>query len=149
MAGVGAIPVGAIVDARHGTVGLSADTGAGIDSGRFWGAMFEVRQQAAAGGVTELALHGGRPARCDRRDVTGRSASSGNGKGLWGKDRGGRFRTRGRNSVAAVRGTVWYVAERCAGTLTRVLAGAVEVRDVHRHTTVLVKAGHHLMVRDR
>ena len=149
MTGVGAIPVGAIVDARRGTVGLSADAGTSIDSGRFWGAVFEVRQEPEGGGVTELALRGGRPRRCSRGDATGRSAAKRPPKGLWGKDHGGHFRTRGRNSVAAVRGTLWYVAERCAGTLTRVLQGAVEVRDVHRHTTVLVKAGHHLMVRDR
>ena len=149
MTGVGAIPVGAVVDARRGTVGLSADVGTGIDSGRFWGAVFEVRQRPKAGGVTELALRGGRPARCDARAATARTAAKRPPKGLWGKDHGGHFRTRGRNSVAAVRGTLWYVAERCAGTLTRVLEGAVEVRDVHRHTTTLVRAGHHLMVRDR
>ena len=149
MTGVGEIPVGAVVDARHGTVGLSADTGSGIDTGHFWGAVFEVRQRAQGGGLTELALRGGRPARCDRPAATARSAAARHPKGLWGKDHNGRFRTRGRNSVAAVRGTLWYVAERCAGTLTRVLEGAVEVRDVHRHTRVLVKAGHHLMVRDR
>ena len=149
MTGVGEIPVGAIVDARHGTVGLSADVGAGIDSGRFWGAVFEVRQRPKGGGETELALRGGRPQRCTRAGATGHSAAKRPPKGLWGKDRGGHFRTRGRNSVAAVRGTLWYVAERCAGTLTRVLECAVEVRDVRRHTTVLVKAGHHLMVPDR
>jgi hypothetical protein len=149
MSGVGSIPVGAIVDARNGTVGLSTDHGDGIDSGRFWGAVFEVRQSHKAGAPTELALRGGRPKNCGRAGASARTASKRDKKGLWGKDRGGHFRTRGRNSVAAVRGTVWYVAERCAGTLTRVLEGAVEVRDVHRGTKVLVKAGHHLMVRDR
>ena len=142
MTGVGAIPVGAVVDARHGTVGLSADAGAGIDSGRFWGAVFEVRQRPKGGGITELALRGGRPQHCTRRAATGHASAKRPPRGLWGKDHGGHFRTRGRNSVAAVRGTLWYVAERCAGTLTRVVEGAVEVRDVHRHTTVLVKAGH-------
>ncbi len=149
MTGVDTIPVGAVVDARNGTVGLSVDAGSGIDSGKFWGAIFEVRQSKQTGGVTELALRSGRPKNCRRGGKTARSAASRDKKGLWGKDRGGHFRTRGRNSVAAVRGTVWYVAERCAGTLTRVVEGAVEVRDVHRGTKVLVKAGHHVMVRDR
>ena len=35
---------------------------------------------------------------------------------LWGRDRHGRFRTRGRNAVATVRGTVWKTADSCAGT---------------------------------
>ena len=143
------IPVGSIVDARHGVLELSADTGPAIDTGRFWGAIFRVGQPARAGGIAELTLVGGRPARCGRTGSTARIAASKPVGGLWGNDHKGRFRTRGRNSVATVRGTVWYVAERCAGTLTRVIKGAVSVRDTRRGRTVLVRAGGHLMVRDR
>ena len=50
------------------------------------------------------------------------------------------FRTRGRNSVATVRGTKWLTVDRCDGTLTRVLAGAVVVRDLKRKRNVLVRA---------
>ena len=52
------------------------------------------------------------------------------------------FRTRGGNSVATVRGTAWYVEDRCDGTLTRVSKGSVSVYDRGRHRTVVVRAGH-------
>ena len=66
---------------------------------------------------------------------------------LWGKDRNGRFRTQGRDSVAAVRGTLWSTADRCDGTLTRVKQGAVLVRNRHTGRRVLVEAGHSHMAR--
>src|SRR5205085_1351497 len=67
---------------------------------------------------------------------------------LWGRDHGGRFSTRGANSVATVRGTRWMTQERCAGTLTRVTEGAVAVRDLRRHKTVVVRAGHTDLARE-
>jgi ferric-dicitrate binding protein FerR (iron transport regulator) len=60
---------------------------------------------------------------------------------LWGKDKGGRFRTHGRDSVATVRGTAWTVADRCDGTVTRVTEGAVMVRNRHTGRRTLVRAG--------
>jgi hypothetical protein len=68
---------------------------------------------------------------------------------LWGRDRGGRFRTHGRHSEATVRGTRWLTVDRCDGTLTRVTKGAVSVRDLVRHRTVLVRAGHSYIARSR
>jgi hypothetical protein len=61
---------------------------------------------------------------------------------LWGKDNHGRYSTRGRNSVATVRGTVWETVDSCAGTRTVVKRGVVSVRDLHRRRSVLVRAGH-------
>ncbi len=56
---------------------------------------------------------------------------------LWGSDRHGKFRTRGRNATATVRGTVWRTTDRCDGTLVTVSSGRVSVRDsvrqAHRH----------------
>ena len=60
---------------------------------------------------------------------------------LWGKDDGGRFRTHGRDSVATVRGTQWVTTDRCDGTVTKVLEGAVDVRDRHTGRVVRVEAG--------
>src|SRR4029077_11745885 len=68
---------------------------------------------------------------------------------LWGRDRGGSFRTHGRHSQATVRGTRWLTVDRCDGTLTRVTDGAVSVRDFVRHGTVLVRAGHRYLARSR
>ena len=42
---------------------------------------------------------------------------------LWGRDRGGRYRTYGRHSHATVRGTRWLTEDRCLGTYTRVTEG--------------------------
>jgi archaeosine-15-forming tRNA-guanine transglycosylase len=66
---------------------------------------------------------------------------------LWGRDRGGRFRTHGRHSQATVRGTRWLTVDRCDGTLTKVTRGAVSVRDFVRHRTVLVRSGHSYLAR--
>jgi len=66
---------------------------------------------------------------------------------LWGSDKGGRFRTHGRNSVATVRGTRWSTRETCAGTVTRVMQGAVEVRDLRAGRTVTVRKGHAYLAR--
>ncbi|MGI9539876.1 MAG: hypothetical protein ACR2N6_06990, partial [Miltoncostaeaceae bacterium] len=60
---------------------------------------------------------------------------------LWVRDKKGLFRTRGRNSVATVRGTKWLTVDRCDGTLTYVKEGSVVVRDLRRKRNKLVKAG--------
>jgi hypothetical protein len=67
---------------------------------------------------------------------------------LWGSGKG-RFRTKGRYSSATVRGTIWLTADRCDGTLTIVKRGTVSVRDLRRHKTVKVKAGHSYLARAR
>jgi hypothetical protein len=70
-----------------------------------------------------------------------RAARKGARPSLWGKDRGGRYRTIGNSSVATVRGTEWLVMETCAGTVTRVVEGAVSVWDRNLHKRVLLTAG--------
>ena len=67
---------------------------------------------------------------------------------LWGSGKGS-FRTRGRRSVATVRGTTCIVADRCDGTLTTVRRGLVAVRDLVRDRTVLVGAGRRYLARRR
>ena len=66
---------------------------------------------------------------------------------LWGRDQHGNFRTRGGSSVTTVRGTAWYVEDRCDGTLTRVRDGRVSVYDRARRVTVIVHAGHSYLAR--
>jgi hypothetical protein len=146
------VPVGSVVDARDGVVELSSVVEGTTQSGRFWGAVFQVRQSRSGNGMTDLVLRGGRPEGCGRREGSARAAAVADKrrprKGLWGKDKGGRFRTHGRNSVATVRGTTWLVEERCEGTLTRVTEGAVVVRDVRRGRSVTVRAGGRYLARD-
>ena len=151
------VKVGSVVDARRGTVELkTALAGGRTQKGRFWGAKFQVRQPLAARGRTDLVLRGGRFSRCPSRATGARASGVTRDVGrrtvvrrLWGKDRNGRFRTKGRDSVAAVRGTVWSTADRCDGTMTRVKEGAVLVRNRHTGRRVLVTAGHRHLARHR
>ena len=55
----------------------------------------------------------------------------------------------GKYSSATVRGTIWLTSDRCDGTLTTVRRGTVSVRDLRRHKTVTVKAGHSYLARAR
>jgi hypothetical protein len=136
------VPVGSILDTRKGAVILrSALPGDASQSGTFHGGLFEVRQPAGAHGMTELVLRGPLPT-CTAGGARAAAASTRRPpRVLWGRDDHGRFRTRGSNSVATVRGTQWYVADRCDGTLTRVSKGSVSVRDLRRQRTVVVNAG--------
>ena len=65
------------------------------------------------------------------------------------RDRGGRFRTHGRQSQATVRGTRWVTIDRCDGTLTRVTEGAVVVRTYRTGRRAVVRAGHSHLARPR
>jgi hypothetical protein len=159
LAAAGSIPSGAVIDARAGTVELrsAVDAKGATQSATIRGAVFEVRQSPTGHGMTDLVLQGGRPAGCPSiAGATARAAMAhgiaakakgGSSGGLWAKDRNGRFRTRGRNSVATVRGTRWVTRETCAGTLTRVMQGAVDVFDRRTHRTVRVRAGHSYLAR--
>jgi hypothetical protein len=143
------IPVGSLVNARRGSLKLrSARTSGGTQAGIFHGGLFEVRQYVSTG-MTELLLRGRRPScrRGDRRDAATAALRRKRRRALWGKVRRGSFRTRGGYSVATVRGTVWYVADRCDGTLTRVRRGSVRVRDLRRHRTIVVRAGDEYLAR--
>jgi hypothetical protein len=135
------MPVGTLVDARAGAVALrTALPGGGTDRGTFGGGLFQVTQNARDG-VTELRLRGGSYARCSARTFASAEPKPKVIRRLWGRDRGGRFRTHGHNSVATVRGTRWLTEDRCDGTLTRVTEGAVEVRDRRTGRRVLLHAG--------
>jgi hypothetical protein len=142
---VASVPVGSIVDSRNGSVTLRTALPDGkTQSAVFHGGLFEVRQPNGAAGLTETRLRGPLPtcgsgsARAATTDKKRRRRPS---RRLWGRDNNGRFRTRGGNSVATVRGTSWFVEDRCDGTLTRVSSGSVSVRDLRRHRTILVRAG--------
>jgi hypothetical protein len=142
------IPVGSIVDTRAGSVRLRAALPGGTtQSGTFHGGLFEVRQPAGGHGMTELVLRGAPPA-CGAGGARAAAvASTRPPRALWGDDRHGKFRTRASNSVITVRGTTWYVADRCDGTLTRVRTGNVSVRDLGRRRTLVVRAGHSYLAR--
>jgi hypothetical protein len=159
LSAAGSVPSGATVDARGGTIVLrtAVDAAGHTQAARIRGAVFEVRQPKDGKGMTDLILHGGRPQGCPARGsaAMARAAVAPIAKskprtsgGLWAQDDHGRFRSRGRNSAATVRGTEWITTETCAGTVTKVVKGAVDVFDRHTKHTVRVRAGHSYLARD-
>jgi hypothetical protein len=147
------IPVGSTIDATDGTIELQTALPDGtVQRATFSGGAFEIRQDARSS-YTDLYLRGDSFARCAkpaRRTLAFVSRSKPKPvRKLWGSDDGGRFRTHGRNSVATVRGTRWLTKDTCAGTLTRVTEGTVDVRDKRTHRTVTVRHGHSYLARAR
>jgi hypothetical protein len=153
----GRVPVGSVVDARAGRVRLVSAIGAGgaVQSGLFWGSKFKTGQRRKGNGMTTLTLRGGNLAACRRGSAHTQAVAAASKKRkkhrrrLWARDRNGRFRTHGNDSVATARGTAWLTEDRCEGTFTRVSEGAVSVRDLRRHRSVLVEAGHSYLARHR
>jgi hypothetical protein len=148
------LPVGTVIDTRNGAVTLEASVGGGKEqTGTFSGGMFTVRQDPKAKGMTDLFLTGGSSAACKTttaKRTTARAAASKPKKAvrrLWGKDKSGRFRTHGSKSVATVRGTRWLTEDRCDGTYTKVVEGAVDVRSKRSGKVTRVKAGRDLLVK--
>ena len=147
------LPVGTVIDATHGAVTLTSvksSTGT-TQTGEFWGAAFRIGQTRGARPVTELTLVDPPLGACSAPSQAQRlaihAASSRRRVTLWGHDHHGSFRTRGRGAVASVRGTEWMTQDSCAGTLVQVRQGAVSVRDLQRHRTVVVRAGHSYLAR--
>jgi hypothetical protein len=145
------LSVGTEVDARSGALVLTSALPSGAtQTGRFGGGRFVIRQGRR--GYIDLHLRG---RFCTRSGSGARVASVASaarrkrGRRLWGSDRGGRFRTHGKHSHATVRGTRWLVVDRCDGTLTRVSAGSVVVRDKARGKRVLLEAGERYLARPR
>ena len=157
------IPVGSQIDTRRGRVELtSAATGTGATTQKsdFYQGTFKVKQTVPKGNraatlTTDITLAGeASRSQCASARGAGAAAVS-KKKGphavlgkLWGNGKG-KFRTNGKYSSATVRGTIWLTTDRCDGTLTTVKRGTVSVRDLRRHKTVTVKAGHSYLARAR
>jgi DNA-binding beta-propeller fold protein YncE len=133
------LPMGSTIDARRGRVEVTTvrDRRNRLQEGRFHAGVFRVRQRARDRFVTELVLSE-RLRRCP--PGRGASASRTARRRLWG-DGNGRFRSRGRYSSAAVRGTRWLVEDSCDGTLTRVRQGVVAVVDFVRDRRIILRRG--------
>jgi Ca2+-binding RTX toxin-like protein len=154
------VPVGSVLDATKGTLRLTAANGgaraaqagaATTQSADFTGASFVVGQKPGTPGTT-LKMIGGDFSACGAtasgsRTTARAAASRKRVRRLWGSGHG-RFTTRGKNSSATVRGTIWIVEDRCDGTLTRVERGVVVVTDHLRNKTKVVRAGQSYLVRN-
>ncbi len=142
------IPVGTIVDVRHGRIGITAaaDKHGTTASSDFYGGIFKLGQTRGAKPITTLKLT--EALDCPRTGAASAAAKKPKKRRLWG-DGSGSFRTQGHYSSATVRGTIWLVQDTCTTTLTRVRRGVVAVRDAVKHKTIVIKAGHSYTARSR
>jgi hypothetical protein len=145
------IQSGTVIDATKGTVAVTTalDDKGNVQTGEFSGGRFLIRQAKGGEGTVDIYLRG-KIGRCRSAKTAKLAATSRKrkpGRRLWGRDKGGKFRTHGADSVASVRGTRWLTEDTCAGTRTKVTEGAVSVRDLGRKRTVTVRAGQSYLAR--
>ena len=143
------LPIGTTFDTRRGAVRLtvaanragSATQSATLSRGQF------VTRQSTGNPLTELRLTGGGNFKSACARGGGASAAGGRpSRRLFARGRG-RFRTRGRNSTATVRGTAWLTKDTCKGTLTSVRQGKVRVRDLRKRRNVTLRKGQRYLAR--
>jgi hypothetical protein len=147
------LPVGATIDTRKGTVRLTTATlikgKKGTQVGRFSGGIFKFTQ-AKKNPLTTLSMTGGGLNACSRLPHGGSPKAASEARkrrrSLFSNVKG-RFRTRGRNSTATVRGTQWTMTDTCKGTRTSVRRGSVLVRDFTLRKNKVVRAGHSYLAR--
>ena len=145
------LPVGSVVDASRGSVTVLAakNLSGATQSATFTGGRFAVTQRRAVRMTTVLSLRGRLDCGSNPASTTAQAAATRRrSRKLWG-DGHGRFTTRGRNSTATVRGTIWGVTDRCDGTLTQVKRGAVAVKDLRTGRTRVIRAGGRYLARKR
>jgi hypothetical protein len=146
------IPVGSRLDTTKGRVKLtSAATKAGkTQASDFYDGTFQIKQSVpkTPGALTTDVVLKGQASRasCSLRSVSKKKGPKTVLGKLWGNGKG-KFRTSGKYASATVRGTIWLTQDECDGTLIRVKRGTVQVRDLKRHKTITVKAGHSYLAR--
>jgi Tol biopolymer transport system component len=139
------VPVGSEVDVTRGRIRLVTAAGAGkSQTGDFFGGRALIAQTRSAA-LTTLKLS--EPLSCPKRKTSSVAAPK-RTRRLWG-DVKGRFKTSGRYAAASVRGTRWLTEDRCDRTIVRVRIGRVEVQDLVRRRSVLVRAGQSYVARAR
>jgi streptogramin lyase len=146
----GQIQVGSVIDTRHGRVRITiADRSGKLWSADFYEGLFKVTQLPGQKGFAEMVLLGGNRKACGRGGA--RAAGKPRGKSLrhlWASG-SGPFRTKGKYASAAIRGTTWDTDDRCNGTLVKVTAGSVTVRDLVKKKNFVVAAGKQYFARAR
>jgi DNA-binding beta-propeller fold protein YncE len=143
------LPLGSVLDTRRGRVEVATirrKRGGRVQRGRFYGGVFQVQQRRRDKYVTVLALRGALPGCRSEGDAS--AAAAAKKRRVWG-DGEGRFRTRGRYSSGAVRGTKWLTEDRCDGTFTLVRRGRVAVRDFVLKKTVILRRGQRYLAQPR
>jgi PKD repeat protein len=151
------IPIGSILDASKGVSSLtmaSNTSGTVTQTGKFSKGVFRTHQLKSSALTTAVMMGGGNFKRdCKAHRVRAssagvRAARKRPSRRLFASVHG-RFRTRGRNSTATVRGTQYLVKDSCSGTTTKVVAGVVVVNDLVKDKKHTVRKGHSFTARPR
>ena len=100
--------------------------------------------QGTVGGVVQLQLTGGSFSKFGRK-VSAHAKSKKPTRRLWGSGKG-KFTTKGKYASATVRGTNWLVADYADHTQVTVKKGLVAVKNFATGKTVLVPAGHTVVI---
>jgi hypothetical protein len=148
LGGAQQIPIGSQLDTTKGSVDLTtaANATGATQSGTFSGGIFTLAQRSGPRPFTDLVL-GGPKLRCRAGNGQVRLVRhSPTARQLFANVHG-RYRSRGRNSIATVNGTKWLTKDTCAGTLTLVRQGTVVVRDLVKHRTVTLRSGQRYVAR--
>ena len=143
------LPVGTVVDARKGSLVLTAaaDASGRTESATLAAGIFRIRQAQARGkrrAPLDFALV--TPAGLSRACAKRPGPPKGIVRTLTVAAKG-TFGTVGARGVVKGRDATWTTTDRCDGTLTTVRRGRVSVRA--RSRTVSVRAGHRYLVRAR
>jgi hypothetical protein len=118
-----AVRLGSVINTTNGKVRLTSALRSGKQqTARFKGAPFRVTQPGRERGLTDLQILNRGGSACP----SGANAARRGGR-LFGSGKG-RFRTRGRNSSATVRGTTWVTEDTCAGTSITNIDGKVDTQ---------------------
>ena len=127
------LKIGSTIDASAGNLHLITEKRAGgpVQSADFHSGVFKVTQPGKGKPVTVLDLVS--ELACSAKQSA--SASGAKGNGLWGSGHG-HYRTVGNHGSATVRGTIWFTADLCEGTLFKVSRGVVLVRDFTENKTI-------------
>jgi hypothetical protein len=135
--GLESVPIQSLVDTTEGKARIASATPAEeVQSAAFFGGVFRVLQLEGRS-LTTMRLFDAEFEPCS---PTAEGTASADANHLWGSGKGS-FRTEGSFGAATVRGTIWFVADRCRSTLFKVNRGAVTIRDFPRSRTFTLRAG--------
>lgn len=146
------LPFNTVIDASDGAVVLATarDAAGTPQEAALGGGAFVLKQTQSSGHTTIVPTGGsftqtcGSSAHASSAHMARAAASRGRHRAvrrLWTADNHGDYSTRGLNSVAIVRGTVWVTTEGCDGTRTTVIEGEVSVTNERTGRQVLLGPG--------
>ena len=155
------IPFGSTLDTSAGVARITTATTASakgkVQFGDFGAGIFKLLQQRRQRGLTELNIIDNHPAsqlcattgKGKKASIAARAGGHPSSKvlGRLTVNSHGHFTARGQYSAATVRGTIWGVQNRCDGTLTRVVRGALSVRDFRLRKTITLFTGQTYLAR--